>query len=145
MRSRVMANNLLSDWVPIQQGPRQGSLLSPMQYSVHIKDLITLLCESHVGFKIGDRYFTAPTQAHDMLLLCITSVGLLTSLHICWQYSCLWRMISNAVRCAIIVYNEKKLRIEVNLRSWKFEDTVFHEVKQQAFRRHSIKHDVSTW
>ena len=56
-----MANNLLSDWVPIQQGTRQGSLLSPLLYSVHINDLITLLCKSHVGLKIGDRYFTAPT------------------------------------------------------------------------------------
>ena len=39
-------------------------------------------------------------------------------------------MIYNVAKCVIIVYNEKKLRIEANLRSWKFGDTVIHEVKQ---------------
>ena len=129
MRSRVMANNLLSQWIPIEQGTRQDSLLSPLLYSVHINDLIIRLCESRVGLKIGDRYFTAPTKADDLLLLCTTSNGLLTLLRICWQYSCLWRMIYNALKCVIMIYNERR-RIETSIRSWKFGDTAIHEVRQ---------------
>ena len=34
MKSRVLAHNLLSDWIMIEQGTRQGSLLSPFMYSV---------------------------------------------------------------------------------------------------------------
>ena len=36
MKSRVLYNTLLSDWVPLEQGTRQGSLLSPFFYSVYI-------------------------------------------------------------------------------------------------------------
>ena len=129
MRSRVMANNLLSDWVPIEQGTRQGSLLSPLLYSVNINDLIIRLCESRVGLKIGDRYFTAPTQADDLLLLCTTSNGLLTLLKICWQYSCLWRMVYNALKCMIIIYNVSR-RIETDIRSWKFGNTEIRAAPQ---------------
>ena len=49
MKSRVLYNTLLSDWVPLEQGTRQGSLLSPFFYSVYINDLIILLCESEAG------------------------------------------------------------------------------------------------
>ena len=39
MKSRVLAHNLLSDWIMIEQGTRQGSLLSPFMYSVYLNDL----------------------------------------------------------------------------------------------------------
>ena len=51
MKSRVLYNTLLSNCVPIEQGTRQGSLLSPLFYSVFINVLIVLLCESEAGLK----------------------------------------------------------------------------------------------
>ena len=59
----------------IEQGTRQGSLLSPFMYSVYLNDLHFELDESGVGITIGDKLCTAPTQADDVLLLSLTKNG----------------------------------------------------------------------
>ena len=72
MKSRVLSHNLLSDRIAIQQGTRQGSLLSPFMYSVFLHDLHIELDNSGAGIRIGGKLFTAPTQADDLLLLSLT-------------------------------------------------------------------------
>ena len=81
-KSRVLYKTLLSHLVPIEQGTRQGSLLSPLFYSVFINDLIVLLCESEAGLKIGEVYLTAPIQADDLLLNFLTKSELQRLIHI---------------------------------------------------------------
>ena len=44
-------------------------------YSVYLNDQHFELDESCVGIRIGDKLFTAPTQADDLLLLSLTKTG----------------------------------------------------------------------
>ena len=112
MKSRVLYNTLLSNWVPLEQGTRQGSLLSPFFFSVFINDLIVLLCESKAGIKIGEHFFTAPTQTDDIVLNSLTRTGLQTLINICRKYSLKWRFFYKDSKCVVIIYIDKNLLSE---------------------------------
>ena len=62
MKIRVLSHNLLSDWITIEQGTRQCSLLSPFRYSVYLDDLHHEFDQSVVGIRIGDKLFAAPNS-----------------------------------------------------------------------------------
>ena len=131
MKSRVLCNTLLSNWVPIEQGTRQGSLLSPLLYSVFINDLIVLLCESEAGLKIGEYSFTAPTQA--LLLNSLTKSGLQKLINICHQYSLKWRFFYKNSKCVVMIYIDKPLRVGNPSSSWTFGGG---EILQTAHHKH---------
>ena len=126
-------NTLLSNWVPIEQGTRQGSLLSPLLYSVFINDLIVLLFESEAGLKIGEYSFTAPTQADDLLLNSLTKSGLQKLIKICHQYSLKWRFFNKNSKCVVIIYIDKPLRVGNPPSSWTFGGG---EILQTAHHKH---------
>ena len=52
-----------------QQGVRQGGIISPTLYKMHINPLLDLLQKSRVGLSIGNVYCGVPTVADDLLFL----------------------------------------------------------------------------
>ena len=52
-----------------QQGVRQGGVISPTCYKMHINPLLDLLQRSRVGLSIGNVYCGVPTVADDLLFL----------------------------------------------------------------------------
>ena len=52
-----------------QQGVRQGGIISPTCYKMHINPLLDLLQRSRVGLSIGNVYCGVPTVADDLLFL----------------------------------------------------------------------------
>ena len=149
MKSRVLYSSLLSKWVPIEQGTRQGSLLSPMFYSVYVNELIVLLCESEAGLKIGNLYFTAPTQADDLLLNSLTRSGLQKLVHICHKYSLKWRFFYKNSKCVVIIYIDRPFRIDRPLSSWSLGEGVILQSTQHkhlgVVQSQSLRHpgDIS--
>ena len=132
MKSRVLAHNLLSDWIMIEQGTRQGSLLSPFMYSVYLNDLHIELDQSGVGIRIGNKLFAAPTQADDIQLLSLTKNGIGILMCICWKYSCKWRFLyscGDVGKSFVIVYSGKQDTSALN-RTWKYGNSVIRETSQ---------------
>ena len=105
--SRVLAFGHLSDRFEIHQGTRQGSILSPLMYTVFIDGLLHLLEQSAYGVKLNNISLCAPTQADDIVLMSLTKHGLSKLLEIANTYANKWRYEYNASKCAYLVLNQR--------------------------------------
>ncbi|MES9882637.1 MAG: reverse transcriptase family protein [Sedimenticola sp.] len=130
MRSKVLCQGVLSDWVHVQQGTRQGAITSPFLYAVYVNDLLQQLDDSHLGLSVGDRSFSAPTQADDIALLALSKHSIDGMLEICRNYSSLWRFRYNPVKSAIIVFGESRHKFANHARQWKYGSTTISEVTE---------------
>ena len=59
----------LSDSFPINQGVRQGAILSTTLYKIYIDELLNILKSKRLGLRIGTIYKGSPTCADDVALL----------------------------------------------------------------------------
>ena len=59
----------LSDSFPINQGVRQGAILSTHLYKIYIDELLNILKSKRLGLRIGTIYIGSPTCADDVALL----------------------------------------------------------------------------
>ena len=71
----------------IQNGTRQGSVLSPALFSVYVDDLLLLLRQSGVGCYVGGVFAGAVGYADDLLLLAPSRDGMQKMLGICERYA----------------------------------------------------------
>ena len=59
----------LSDSFPINQGVRQGAILSTTLYKIYIDEPLNILKSKRLGLRIGTIYIGSPTCADDVALL----------------------------------------------------------------------------
>ena len=71
----------------IQNGTRQGSVLSPALFSVYMDELLTLLRKSGVGCYVGGIFAGVVGYADDLLLLSPSRSGMQRMLEICERYA----------------------------------------------------------
>ncbi|MES9903946.1 MAG: reverse transcriptase family protein [Sedimenticola sp.] len=130
MRSKVLCQGVLSEWVEVKQGTRQGGITSPFLYAVYVNGLLQLLDNSRLGLTIGDKSFSAPTQADDITLMSLSKHGLDNMLEICRNYSATWRFRYNAGKCAVIVFGESRQKYSKHKRSWNYGSTTISETTE---------------
>ena len=68
-RCFVRWNSEDSSLFSVQNGVRQGAVLSPILFSMYVNDLIEILRASGLGCHVGPRYFGIAAYADDILLL----------------------------------------------------------------------------
>ena len=78
---------LRSNQFPITNGTRQGSVLSPLLFSVYLDDLIAKLRNLSLGCHIGGYWFGACGYADDLILLAPSRDVLQRMLQICEDYA----------------------------------------------------------
>ena len=71
----------------IQNGTRQGSVLSPTLFSVYMDELLSLLRKSGVGCYVGGVFAGAAGYADDLLLLAPSRSAMEKMLRICEKYA----------------------------------------------------------
>ena len=76
-----------SDIFRITNGTRQGSVLSPLLFSVYLDDLIKDLRKLSLGCHIGGLWYGACGYADDLVLLAPNRDVLQRMLHVCEQYA----------------------------------------------------------
>lgn len=96
----VAVNGIQSSRFKMKSGVLQGSLLSPLLYSVFIDDLAERLNECD-GPKIGNRKFTALMYADDIALMADNAEDLQTLLDVACEHSLASRYRFNVGKCAI--------------------------------------------
>ena len=76
-----------SDIFRITNGTRQGSVLSPLLFSVYLDDLIKDLRKLSLGCHIGGLWYGACGYADDLVLLAPNRDVLQRMLYVCEQYA----------------------------------------------------------
>lgn len=88
-----------------KQGVRQGGIISPTGYKLHINPLLDILQGSGLGLHIGNVYCGAPTVADDLLFLSRSVVDLLSMLSVQGYYASLERYIISDSKTKVIIFN----------------------------------------
>jgi hypothetical protein len=103
--SRVKWNGHMSEPFTIQQGVRQGGILSADQYKRYNNNLLDILESSVVGGRIGAVSCPSPTCADDVALLASSPHDLQVLINIAYAYSCQERYELQPVKSMILPIN----------------------------------------
>ena len=102
----------LSPEFTIEQGVRQGGILSTEEYKRYVNDLLDRLETLGCGARIGDIKCVAPTCADDVALLANTSEDLQAILDQCYIYSQNERYQLQPVKSMVLIYNSSRIPLE---------------------------------
>ncbi|KAK3092823.1 hypothetical protein FSP39_007606 [Pinctada imbricata] len=104
---------------PVNQGVRQGGILSTHLYKLYINELLLELEENQLGKYVGITYAGCPTVADDLSLMseCTQEFGAM--LNVAHSYACRHRYIIHPEKSVVIT--KQKVKTEDNL-IWKLGD-----------------------
>ncbi len=94
--------------IAVQQGVRQGGVLSCSLYKSYINPLLTKITDSGAGYHLGLQSVAAPTCADDVLLIAETSSDLQTLLDLSYEYSCQRQYVLHPGKSEIVVFPHQK-------------------------------------
>ena len=83
----ILWNGKPSRTIHINQGVKQGRVLSPFLYNLYVDDLLVELKNSGLGARVGDIYTGAPMYADDLALIASSSEKLQGVLDIVQNYT----------------------------------------------------------
>ena len=100
--TQIKWQGLLSDDFPVEQGVRQGGMISTLEYKRFINPLLTLIQNADLGAHIGDINLSSPTCADDVCLTANTPADLQVLLDLVGSYSQMERYSLQPTKCVVI-------------------------------------------
>ena len=131
--SAVLWNSQLSEEFPIEQGVRQGGVLSPFLYCLFVDELLDTLTSSGLGVSIQGLYCGAPMYADDLALIASSPNELQRMLDIVSQYASQWQYSLNPDKSVVMVIGEAaRTRAQAReSRRWLLGGRPLQEVDEQ--------------
>ena len=105
-QARVLWNTCTSDYFAISNGVKQGSVLSPILFSIYIDRLLILLKKSGIGCHLNGTYCGALAYADDITISCPSRRGLNRLLYICHSFALSNNITFNTKKTMCIKYGE---------------------------------------
>ncbi len=132
MQSAVRVGDKLSRYFNLEQSVRQGGVLSPWLYLLHINDLLVKLRNSGHGASVGSTYCGVVAQADDIALIALSPDSLQHMINICYSYSTDWRFKYNPNKSMIVVFGESPVQKQKQRqhRQWFLGDTRIQEADE---------------
>ena len=97
----------LTDWFLINNGVKQGCLLSPTLFSLYIEDLVDELKSARVGIDINSDHVAALLYADDNVLLARNEENLQLELDIVYNWCRTWGIGINISKTKVMHFRKK--------------------------------------
>ena len=110
----------------INQGVKQGAILSPLLYNLFNNGLLETLVQSGLGVKIGSVYCGPPMYADDLALIAFSADELQAMLDIVSQYATKWRYRINSLKSKVFLFGSNRLPAT----TWTIKDQKVEAVKK---------------
>ncbi|MEW8546047.1 MAG: reverse transcriptase family protein [Candidatus Thiodiazotropha sp.] len=104
MRSAISINRHTSSWFPVEQGVRQGGVLSTLLFLVHNNDLLNDIEKSGKGSKVGSTDCSCPTYVDDIALVANSPANLQTLASTAYRHSCTRRYQVNVDKSCVVIF-----------------------------------------
>ncbi len=104
--SCVLWNGAISSPFQIQQGVRQGAILSPLLYCIFANELLDIPTTASIGIQVKDIYCGALMYTDDLALLASTPEALQELLDLSANYAAKWHYSYNPDKSVIMVLGE---------------------------------------
>ena len=111
----------------VQNGVKQGGVLSPRLFNIYLDELLCRLKGSGMGCYYGKLYVGSLAYAEDVVLLIPTLGSLKEILNICEQYSADFNIIFNASKTKLMVFRRNVSKVDV-----VFQGRVASKVNNEA-------------
>ena len=106
-KMQVIISNSLSNQFTVGNGIKQGGVLSPILFTVYIKNLVKTMKKKNVGCKIGNTFVGVFGYPDDLTLVCPTISGLREMLNICEDYANDYNILFNASKSKLIYFGKQ--------------------------------------
>ena len=113
----VTWNGTPSRTFEVNNGIKQGGVLSPVLFCVYMDELLLRLKQSGYGCHIGTMFMGAFGYADDVVILSPTRYGLRKMLSICSSYSKEYHVEFNPEKCKLLYFGDDNLQI--NTVNWE--------------------------
>ncbi len=142
MTSCVLANGIRSPTFLVQQGIRQGGIISTWIYNLFIDELLYKLQASGLGATIMNISTSNVTLADDITLSATSPLNLQKMLDIVYQYTCMFRYIINASKSFVIIFGHTSRRQQhVNLSMGPDQITITDNIRHVGIHLNSKMSD----
>jgi hypothetical protein len=105
-RIRVRFNGALSDYFDVNNGVKQGGVISPTLFTCYIDGLIDNLKNADVGCKVGSAYTGCISYADDLVLLAPNISALKSMIKICEDYAQAYKIKFNGSKSNLLIYDK---------------------------------------
>ena len=106
-KARIRWCHAHSDYFEVENGVRQGAVLSPILYCIYINDLICRLRESKLGCSIAGTYVGVLCYADDITLIASSCSVLQKMLDICHEFASTHHIEFNADKSEAIRFGQE--------------------------------------
>ena len=103
----VKLNDCFTDWFPVQNGVKQGSVLSPTQFSIYVNDLANEINNMHCGVDIDGLNVSIMLYADDIVLLSDSEINLQSMLDKLNHWCKKWRLTVNESKTKILHFRSQ--------------------------------------
>ena len=134
MESAVKVNNDLTDWFEIQNGVKQGCILSPTLFSMFINDLAEDINTAELGVQCKENMVSSLLFADDLVILAENEVNLQGLLNILSNWCNKWGIKINSSKTKCMHFrNKRKLCSVFHFEIGEFSPDYMHQYKYLGF------------
>ena len=136
----VRWSHSFSDPFSVSNGVRQGSVLSPVLFSVYLDELLEMLGNSGVGCHWGGSFVGALCYADDIVLLAPCASALRHMLNICDSFATSHGLVFNANKTQLICF--RRCHTLSNIPTISFNDITLPFLKEVTHLGHILTYNL---
>ena len=111
----IIWESVLSEFFPVNNGVRQGGILSPLLFNMYMNDLSICLRKLPVGCCCGDMVVNHLMYADDIVLLAPSAKGMQRILNTIYAYGNDFDIVFNVTKSQVMFYDALKMGEPINM------------------------------